>query len=619
MDAAARLSSDDRFTFHRGPITCVAGIPNSHYAVTSGYDSAVGLVDLDAGSIELLGYHTHLANRVVVDPQGRRAASCSSDYTICLWDLEKRQAIRVLRGHWDDVEDFAFVDQNTGVSASRDHRVIVWDLRTGAIVRILEEHEKDVLSVDVADGKIYSSGDDMTLRQWDLSSGQQLHRWGPFEQETDTCAYDPGHDRVILGADDGCIYIFEQRAEQPRVISAHGAGIKKVAVSPTTGDILSAAYDQRLRIWSADSLAAKLELERHPATWERSLNWSPDGNRILAGTFDGTVLVWDAHSGKKLREIGAQDNGGNACLNDIAATPSGDLVTVADDGVIRAGRLTPDEAMWTGQFRPQTGRVLMNAITVEETPAVVAAGAHDHKLHIFERRDGQLVAEKEIRLGQGPINCVRVAHNPGNEGEFFVACYNPVVVRLSPTGEILREIKVHDGAIKALRLHPTRPQGVSCGADGILRSWTFDGELVADFRGHMGIIDDVELDPTGRLVASSGRDFTLKVYDLDTGCLVHSLDTGRQSPKCLCFWDENTVLLGNYWGYILRYDLRAEQVTRVRLSDNGISSMSRAGDFVAAVSYDGAVYLIHPHTLEPINSLRAMTQKIAVPPVPTLM
>ena len=54
------------------------------------YDSAVGLFDLDLGTVDLLGYHEHLANRIVVNPAGTLAASSSSDYTIGLWDLERR-------------------------------------------------------------------------------------------------------------------------------------------------------------------------------------------------------------------------------------------------------------------------------------------------------------------------------------------------------------------------------------------------------------------------------------------------------------------------------------------------------------------------------------------------
>ena len=80
------------FSHHRGPVTCAAGIPGTRKVVTSAYDSAIGLFDLDLGTVDLLGYHEHLANRIVVNPAGNLAASSSSDYTIGLWDLEECQA-----------------------------------------------------------------------------------------------------------------------------------------------------------------------------------------------------------------------------------------------------------------------------------------------------------------------------------------------------------------------------------------------------------------------------------------------------------------------------------------------------------------------------------------------
>ena len=80
----------DRFVRHRGPVTCAAGIPGTDDVVTSGYDGAVALYNLTSGRVELLGFHRHLVNRVVVDEEGRRAASPSSDYTTVIWDLEER-------------------------------------------------------------------------------------------------------------------------------------------------------------------------------------------------------------------------------------------------------------------------------------------------------------------------------------------------------------------------------------------------------------------------------------------------------------------------------------------------------------------------------------------------
>ena len=249
----ATAHDPDSFVRHRGPVTCVAGIPNRNAAVTSGYDGAVGYADLAAGTIELMGYHDHLVNKITVNKAGTKAASCSSDYTIYIWDLATRQIGRILKGHSDDVEDFIFVDDDRGVSVSRDWRIIVWNLLTGAAIHIIEGHEKDVLSVAVDNGRIYTSGDDMTLRVWDLETGKPIRMWGPFEDETDSCAIDPGHGRAILGCDDGVVRVFDIESGQPVAeIEAHSSGIKRVTASPVTGDILSAAYDQRILVWRWD-------------------------------------------------------------------------------------------------------------------------------------------------------------------------------------------------------------------------------------------------------------------------------------------------------------------------------------------------------------------------------
>lgn len=600
------------FLRHRGPVTGVAAVPGTDKAVTSAYDGAVARFDLKTGEVELLGYHRHLVNRLIVDPTGRRAASCSSDYTTCIWDLEAGRPLRVLRGHSDDVEDFVFAGDSVGVSASRDHRVLVWDLNTGAILRILEGHEKDVLSLAYHDGRVYSSGDDTTLRVWDLETGELLSLWGPFENETDTCAIDPVHGRAILGCDDGVIRIFETgTGDLVREIPAHTSGIKKVTVSPATGDVLSAAYDRKLIVWDGETFEEKLRLERVPSVWERSLSWTPDGSQIVAGTFDGTVLVWDAASGRLLREVGRIDEEpGNACFNEASASSGGTVALVSDDGYIRLGRLTPDEASWSARIEPASGRMLMNAVTLDEEYGMVVGGAHDNKIHIYRLADGNLRDGIEVFLGEGPINTIRIAHHPGYERESFVGCYSSAIVRVGPDGQVRGKIHVHEGAVKSLRLHPAKTMGVSCGADGLLLGWSFEGELLESYLGHTAIINDVDLDPSGERLASVSRDFTLKVFQLDNGKLLHSIPLGRRSLKSLCFWDEDTVVVGDYWGTVIRVGLSDGKVTRRAIAGNGISSLARSGDHVVATSYDGGAYLVAPGDLSVVQVARAMQQRV---------
>lgn len=599
------------FVRHRGPVTCVAGIPGTHAAVTSGYDGAVGYVDLDRQRLELLGYHGHLVNRIVVDARGSRAASVSSDYDVYVWDLARRRLVQVLRGHADDVEDFVFVGDGAGVSVSRDRRILVWNLRTGAITRVIEGHDKDVLSVAHDRGVIFTSGDDMTLRQWDLATGEQLKVIGPFEQETDTCAVDPVHGRIVLGCDDGVLRVFDLAGGEVARIEGHSMAIKKVAISPAGGHVLSAGYDQRIRIWDATTLEHRVDLERALTTWERSLNWSPDGAEILAGTFDGTVVTWDARTGARLGEAGERrEDEGNPCFNEGCASGDAEIALVSDDGHVRLARLAPGEAEITTTIAPARGRVLMNAVVVDERAGLVVTGAHDHHVHIFRKVGRELRDEIDVDLGEGPVNSLRVARAPGFEGQIFAGCYGGAVVRLSPGGVVLGKSHLHEGAVKALRLHPGRPVGVSCGADNRLLSWSLDGTRLRRFPGHNAIVDDVDIAPDGTRIASVSRDFTLKVFDLFDGTLHASIAIGRRSPKAVCFLDAETVIVSDYWGALLRVDLIHERLTRHPIAVNGISSLCRIGAHLAATSYDGAVYLVRPGDMTVVATLRAMTQRL---------
>jgi len=626
-DRAAAVSKPrtDRFVRHRGPITCVAGIPGKPLAVTSGYDAAVGIADFEQGRIDLLGYHRHLVNRVVVNSSGSVAATCSSDYTIGLWDLDRRALLQVLRGHWDDVEDFAFIDDATGVSVSRDRRILIWDLSRGAVVRALEKHHRDVLSVEYAKGKLYSSGDDMTLRQWDARSGELLRTWGPFEVETDTCAIDSLHDRVVLGCDDGQIRIFDSNSGAPiRQIEAHRSGIKKVAVSPLNGDILSAAYDQRIFVWDSESGACIQQLESHPAAWERSFNWSPDGKSFVAGTFDGTVLRWSLSSGRCTDHIGMQEESpGNACLNDISANESGLAAVVSDDGWLRMTDLRGGENATVRSVVAPGGRILMNAVCQVDGAAngsagsLVLAGAHDQALHRFPVIDGQPEPGDSLNLGEGPINCIRTRSNAAGQREAYVACYSGSVVRVllddADGLRALHRFPVHDGAVKSLRLHPTDDAGVSCAADGSMCAWNFQGEVLRTYIGHTAIVDDLDFDPSGEWLASVSRDFTVNVYEFSSGLMRHSILLGRESPKCVLFWDRNRVFVGNYWGDVWRVDLRTEEVTAFHVAENGVSSLSRSGPHLATASYDGRVCLLDPETMAVISRQSFLQQKVDSP------
>jgi hypothetical protein len=102
----------------------------------------------------------------------------------------------------------------------------------------------------------------------------------------------------------------------------------------------------------------------------------------------------------------------------------------------------------------------------------------------------------------------------------------------------------------------------------------------------------------------------VNVYDFASGLMRHSILLGRESPKCVLFWDSECLFVGNYWGDIWRVDLPTERVTAYRLATNGISSMSRCGPGLAAASYDGSVFLVDPASMAVTGRRVFMQQKV---------
>jgi WD40 repeat protein len=132
------------------------------------------VVLLDArthGTIARFPGHEKAVLAASFSPDSRRLASCTSDHTVRLWQIDGG-ACQVLNGHTDEVFAVAFHPDGTRLATGgRDRAVWLWDLERGEEVARLQVHTSFVWSLAFSrDGATLVSGSgDFTVRLWDTA------------------------------------------------------------------------------------------------------------------------------------------------------------------------------------------------------------------------------------------------------------------------------------------------------------------------------------------------------------------------------------------------------------------------------------------------------------------
>ena len=80
---------------------------------------------------------------------------------------------------------------------------------------------------------------------------------------------------------------------RPQTLKGHTNRVGSVAFSPDGQRIVSGSFDQTVKIWDANTDKELQTLKGHTNS-VTSVAFSPDGQRIVSGSEDKTVKIWDA-------------------------------------------------------------------------------------------------------------------------------------------------------------------------------------------------------------------------------------------------------------------------------------------------------------------------------------
>ena len=297
-----------------------------------------------------------------------------------------------------------------------------------------------------------------------------------------------------------------------RTLKGHTHRVMGCAVTPDGRRLVSASWDNTLKVWDLVSGQQVATLEGHGAG-VNGCAVTADGRHVVSASRDNTLKVWDLELGQQVATLGSHGDSVKSCV----VTPDGRrVVSASGDCSLKVWDLESGQQVATLQGH---GSVVTSCAVTPDGRRVVST-SDDCTLRMWDLETGQQVAMLEGH-GGGVNGC---AVTP--DGQFMVSAFDgrTLTVWDLETGRQVATLEGHKQWVNDCVVTPDGRRVVSASDDRTLKVWDLEsGQQVASLEGHAHGVTGCAVTPDGRHVVSASRDNTLKVWDLESGHCLHTI------------------------------------------------------------------------------------------------
>ncbi|KAA6410875.1 MAG: transport sec13 [Lasallia pustulata] len=273
--------------------------------------------------------HDDMIHDAALDYYGRRLATCSSDKTIKIFEIdgETHKLTDTLKGHEGAVWCVSWAHPKYGnilASSSYDGKVLIWREQNSQWQKVAD-FAHHTASVNIVSWSPHESGcllacasSDGSVSVLEFKEGSWEHQifpahglgvnavsWAPAIAPGSLVSTTPSAGaarRFVTGGSDNLVKIWDWNPElksyRPALdLAGHADWVRDVAWAPTIlrkSYIASASQDKTVRIWTSDPA--------RPSEWKSTLlsfdavlwrvSWSLSGNVLAVSGGDNKVTLW---------------------------------------------------------------------------------------------------------------------------------------------------------------------------------------------------------------------------------------------------------------------------------------------------------------------------------------
>jgi WD40 repeat protein len=384
-----------------------------------------------------------------------------------------------LAGHLNTVTCMAIAPNDHLIaSGSSDRTIKIWDAK-GNLKQTLSGHTNWITSLSFSRTGQYlaSASRDGTIRLWKIDRYTKLYIDHPIQ-----------------------------------ILKDHQSPVLAVKFSPTDAIFASCGEDAKVRLWRDDGTAFNVFTGGH-TKWITCLCFSADGERIVTGSADQLLIVWNIN-GTIIRTIKAHDR----FIEDVDISPSGRIIASVSRG--HDAKLWNIEGNLIASLEGHTDKVL--GVRFHPNGKSLASVSSDRTIKIWALKGNLL---QTIYGHKGGVHSVNFNVN----GSTMITGSQDTTIKFWRTkGNSPTCLVEHTSDVNCLVLSADSRFIASASSDFTVKIWLANAKLIATLEGHKESVNSVCLSPDDRFLLSVGSDRAIKIWNAQ-GSLLKTIYNEHES------------------------------------------------------------------------------------------
>lgn len=296
-------------------------------------------------------------------------------------------------------------------------------------------------------------------------------------------------------------YYDPQKKESTKVLAGHSDSVLGFCISTDGNKVVSGSRDTTIKIWDLEETA--VQTLRGHADSVLAVAISPDGKRIVSGSRDTTVRLWDLDRGEATILSGHSDS----VLAVALAADGSRLVSGDSDGTFKIWDL--------GSRRVKTlkgceGWVLGMFLSPEGTnPSAITSNQTDGSFEVWD------LESRKVSSFSGHSSIVFDVHMTPNGRRMVSASHDRTVRLWDLETKQSYTLTGHSGWVLGVFTTTDGTRVVSSSHDKTIRVWNMMTDKVKTIEVDASFVHGIGISPHGNRVVARANHNMLKVWDLE--------------------------------------------------------------------------------------------------------